>query len=110
MDQPKVWKSRGDQIFSNLPFKYTPFEISNIHLGNLKLVGFEEVVERIVKRVLERELKPLVEQSIKKIETYPGVVCWTCKDQGHYSRYCNKHKSTKSKVLNHTIGSQPKCL
>ena len=49
MDQPKVWKSRGHQDPLNHSSKYTPFKLSQTHLGNLNLVGFKEAVERIVK-------------------------------------------------------------
>ena len=96
MDQPKIWKARRDREFANPASKYTPFEIAYTHLGHLKLVGFKVSVEKIVREMLERELKPLVERFIKKIETYPRIVCWTCKNRGHYSRDCkfNKRNST----------------
>lgn len=65
MDQPKVQKSRGHQDSLNYPLKYTPFGLSE-NTGELKLVGFEEVVEKIVKRVCKCQLETLADPSFEK--------------------------------------------
>jgi len=92
MDQPKVWRSSGNCERKCPPSQYTTFEISHTRLGDLNLVGFEGAVEGIVKRVLEKELKTLVNKIIRQKKPHPRVVCWTCKCQGHYSRDCKKNQ------------------
>jgi hypothetical protein len=123
MDHSRVWKSRGHRGLINYPLKYTPFGLSENNLGKLNLVGFEETVEKIVRRICKCQLTPLIQSSSgrKRIEstcqkeTRPQIVCWTCKGLGHYSRDCaeNKTKSKskivkrwKSKVLTRTVGLQ----
>ena len=66
MDQPRAWKSRGHRDSLNYPLKYMPFGLSENTLGELKLVGFEEVVEKIVKRVCKCQLETLADPSFEK--------------------------------------------
>ena len=123
MDEPKIWKSRGHQNLLNYPLKYTPFGLSESILGELNLVGFEEAVEKIVKRVCKCHLeispdvlfekKPI--ESACQTESRPQIVCQTCKGLGHYSRDCevSKFKSKakfvgrwQPKVSTRTVESQ----
>jgi hypothetical protein len=123
MDQPRIWKSRGHRESLNYPLKYTPFGLSKSTLGELNLVGFEEAVERIVKRVCKCHLETTPDSLFEKkqiesacqTESRPQIVCRNCKGLGHYSRDCevktlkSKTKSVegwKSKVLTRTIGLQ----
>ena len=123
MDEPKIWKSRGHRNSLNYLLKYAPFGLSESTLGELNLVGFEEVVERIVKRVckchLETSLDSLIEkkqiESACQTKSRSQIVCRTCKGLGHYSRDCevSKLKSTskfvgrwQSKVSTCTVESQ----
>ena len=121
MDQPIIWKSRGHRENLNFPFKYTPFGLSESPLGEVQLVGFEEAVEKIVKRICKCQFKTLSDplsgkkriESVCQTESRPQIVCWTCKGLGHYSKDCelNKLKSKvksverwKSKVSTRAIG------
>ena len=118
MAQPKVWKSRGHRNSLNHASKYTPFELSQTHLRNLNLVGFEEAVERIVKQVLEKEWKTSVSHKhpplcvIVRVRAYGShvLVCITqplnlmlnaleCKSQ-HKPFYSN---ATRSQVFRNTL-------
>ena len=127
MDEPKIWKFRGHQNSLNYPLKNTPFELSESTLGELNLVGFEEAVEKIVKRVYKchLEISPDLLFGKKQIESAcqtescPQIVCRTCKGLGHYSRDCevSKLKSTakvvgrwQSKVSTRTVESQTDSL
>ena len=66
MDQPRIWKSRGHRESLNFPFKYTPFGLSESPLGELQIVGFEEAIEKIVKRICKCQLEILVDPSFEK--------------------------------------------
>ena len=100
MDQPKIWKSRGHRDSLNYHFKYTPFGLSESTLGELNLVGFEEIIEMIVKRVCKGQLGTLADPPFDKkqsvstcqTESYPQIVCWTCKGLGHFSKDCELNK------------------
>ena len=61
-----MWKSRGHRDFLNQSSKYTPFELSQTHLGDLNLVGFEEAIERSVKRVCKCHLETLPDLLFEK--------------------------------------------
>lgn len=108
---------------SKYPPRQTPFGILKNNLGEFNPIGFEEAIERIVKRVCECQFKtrvdPLLEkkqiESTCQSQSHPQIVCWICKGLGHCSRDYEVNKlqfqakfvgELKSKVSTHTIESQ----
>ena len=105
---PKIWKSRSHQSSLNYPLKYTPFGLSESTLGELNLVGFEEAVERIVKRVCKCHFETLPDllfeekqiESVCQTGSRPQIMCRTCKGLGHYSMDCEvDNLKSKAKIV-----------
>lgn len=96
MDPTKVWKGDRKRDSPSYNFKYQPFGLSKSNLEKLSLIGYEKVVDRILKQGWEHQLTRKEDFIIFESQFERNcqqqnpleIVCQSCSHLGHYSKYC----------------------